>query len=399
MSCILVGLSTLKLDPNELTVADVVWTVSRDFLLIAWHSALVILATRQQDRSCTTQSNVFSWLIFDIAVSVLRLLKNPLQFQANRVINRNGSHWANPQDISNTWIAYFSPSYLLCLMRLYTLVDWLTYLSWILGAWAVHLIEGCRNNLIVNAGYYEISISTLFYVISIITYILVFGVHRISNGRCFPGFSIRNTSWPDSCPSIHFDRSQWRQPNESLEEYRVRVVESFNREDTVVVQPAPLHQMSIEDMRLTQNELHQLKTLRYTPSIPALNTVPSTQTLHGDSSTDQITRQPEPMPSQETLGGDGGRRGSQIEMLPILSTPTILTIDPKIPTPILSVPSQENMKTTDNTCALCLEDYEPNELLRELNCGHRYHASCVDDWLTKTKRVCPVCNADAVGKP
>jgi hypothetical protein len=389
MSCILVGLTTLKIDPNDMTISDIIWTVSRDFCLIAWHSALLILATREKDKTCISQSNVFSWLIFDIVISLLRLVKNPLQFQANRVMYQNGSNWSNPQDYSGSWISYFSPNYSFCQMRLYTLVDWLTYLSWILGAWAVHLVEGCRFNFIVNAGYYEISFSTLFYVCSIITYILSFGIHRLSNGRCFPGFSIRNSNWPDSCPSIHFDTTQWRQPGETVQEYRARVVETFHNQDAVQVQPNGVHQMSIEDMRLSQNELNQLKTLRYAP---LLTSMPSAQTLNPSSSSDEMdSRRVYPEPSQETLRN----RQSQIEMTPILTSPTILTIEPQIPTPLLN----PDNKTTDDTCALCLEDYEVDDLLRELRCEHRFHSACVDDWLTKTKRTCPVCNADAIAKP
>jgi Ring finger domain len=52
-------------------------------------------------------------------------------------------------------------------------------------------------------------------------------------------------------------------------------------------------------------------------------------------------------------------------------------------------------KTTDYTCALCLEDYQSGERLRELSCKHRYHVDCVDEWL-EGKRRCPVCNADAI---
>jgi hypothetical protein len=378
MSCILVGLSTLKIDPNQLTVADIVWSVSRDFLLIAWHSALVIWATRQEDRSCTNQSNVFSWMLFDISISLLRLIKNPLQFQANKIMDRNGSNWVNPEDMSNSWIFYFSPSYLFCQMRLYTLIDWMTYLSWILGAWAVHLVEGCRSNFIVNAVYYEISFSTLFYVGSIVTYILAFGLHRLSSGRCLPGLSIRNAHWPDRCPSLHFDRSQWRRQGESLSEYRVRVVEAFDRQDSVQIQPMPMNQMIVEDMRLRPDELNQLPTLRYSPSSNALASLPSTQTLVAKEERQE--------------------RATQSGLDSVVTSPSILTIEPTVPTPLLASPSQENVRTTDDTCALCLEDYEVDEVLRELRCGHRYHASCVDEWLTRTKRTCPVCNADALLK-
>ncbi|XP_022773521.1 receptor homology region, transmembrane domain- and RING domain-containing protein 2-like isoform X2 [Durio zibethinus] len=50
---------------------------------------------------------------------------------------------------------------------------------------------------------------------------------------------------------------------------------------------------------------------------------------------------------------------------------------------------------TARTCAICLEDYNMGEKLRILPCCHKFHAFCVDSWLTTWRTFCPVCKRDA----
>ncbi|CAL5362035.1 unnamed protein product [Camellia sinensis] len=50
---------------------------------------------------------------------------------------------------------------------------------------------------------------------------------------------------------------------------------------------------------------------------------------------------------------------------------------------------------TSATCAICLEDYNVGERLRVLPCRHKFHAFCVDAWLTTWRTFCPVCKRDA----
>ncbi|KAB8275704.1 hypothetical protein BDV30DRAFT_58943 [Aspergillus minisclerotigenes] len=43
-------------------------------------------------------------------------------------------------------------------------------------------------------------------------------------------------------------------------------------------------------------------------------------------------------------------------------------------------------------CAICMDPFEGETYIRPLTCGHIFHSSCVDPWLTKRRASCPLCN-------
>ncbi|XP_043718112.1 putative RING-H2 finger protein ATL21A [Telopea speciosissima] len=48
-------------------------------------------------------------------------------------------------------------------------------------------------------------------------------------------------------------------------------------------------------------------------------------------------------------------------------------------------------KPNDNTCSICLAEYQPKETLRTIpQCQHCFHADCIDEWL-RTNATCPLC--------
>ncbi|XP_063169824.1 E3 ubiquitin-protein ligase RNF128 [Candoia aspera] len=53
---------------------------------------------------------------------------------------------------------------------------------------------------------------------------------------------------------------------------------------------------------------------------------------------------------------------------------------------------QETGPDADN-CAVCIEVYKPNDVVRILTCNHLFHKSCIDPWLLE-HRTCPMCKCD-----
>ncbi|WWC72039.1 uncharacterized protein I206_105998 [Kwoniella pini CBS 10737] len=76
------------------------------------------------------------------------------------------------------------------------------------------------------------------------------------------------------------------------------------------------------------------------------------------------------------------------------STPQVLIRVESLPHPALSLNEEQN------TCGICQDCFKlPEsgkeqfaEWLRQLRCGHVYHAKCIDEWLTKGSATCPFCN-------
>ncbi|KAK6931196.1 Zinc finger, RING-type [Dillenia turbinata] len=52
-----------------------------------------------------------------------------------------------------------------------------------------------------------------------------------------------------------------------------------------------------------------------------------------------------------------------------------------------------NMKEAAESCAICLEDFLQEELLKLMPCNHFYHEKCIKKWVEKS-RYCPICRCE-----
>ena len=62
--------------------------------------------------------------------------------------------------------------------------------------------------------------------------------------------------------------------------------------------------------------------------------------------------------------------------------------------PIQTAVPAEMLATPGDACAICIDTLEEDDDVRGLTCGHAFHASCVDPWLTSRRACCPLCKAD-----
>lgn len=44
-----------------------------------------------------------------------------------------------------------------------------------------------------------------------------------------------------------------------------------------------------------------------------------------------------------------------------------------------------------SVCAICVDQFDSNDEVRPLTCGHIFHPACIDMWLTKRQACCPLC--------
>lgn len=51
-------------------------------------------------------------------------------------------------------------------------------------------------------------------------------------------------------------------------------------------------------------------------------------------------------------------------------------------------------ESVDNTCSICTMNYENDDKLTLLPCKHYYHDDCINQWLSKFSKKCPICRVN-----
>ena len=46
-------------------------------------------------------------------------------------------------------------------------------------------------------------------------------------------------------------------------------------------------------------------------------------------------------------------------------------------------------------CAICIDVLKSGQMVKALNCSHKFHSKCINDWL-KVKLKCPLCKSSVI---
>lgn len=97
--------------------------------------------------------------------------------------------------------------------------------------------------------------------------------------------------------------------------------------------------------------------------------------------------------------GRGNQALNMVQRNSIIGTKRMSAEDLKMLPCFDYMANKEKGSSSPMDCAVCLENFKAGDKCRLLpNCGHSFHAQCVDSWLLKTP-ICPICRTSANPNP
>jgi hypothetical protein len=58
-----------------------------------------------------------------------------------------------------------------------------------------------------------------------------------------------------------------------------------------------------------------------------------------------------------------------------------------------------HIRTSNETCSVCLDEFAVGEESRRLPCNHVFHPTCIDRWVASGHDTCPNCRANVIMQP
>lgn len=175
--------------------------------------------------------------------------------------------------------------------------------------------------------------------------------------------SLRNAEGvlPNARKSHDVARSPTPEPKQSSEENNDSPEVAKTSPEIITSQSQP-QSAQADDVVQGKDDGEKKSLVAQTTDTKAQNTLQTTTPL-----TTQVTGQSSTEPVEDDIDED-----DQIQM---------------------AVPS-EMLNNPGDTCAICIDTLEDDDDVRGLTCGHAFHASCLDPWLTSRRACCPLCKAD-----
>ncbi|RDW81325.1 putative RING finger protein [Aspergillus mulundensis] len=101
-------------------------------------------------------------------------------------------------------------------------------------------------------------------------------------------------------------------------------------------------------------------------------------TAHREESSKEIEVDPGPHPSQESAPASP-------------SAPSFDAAEKEVQSPSVEKDIASSHGDAHRECAICMEDFDDDNFIRALTCGHIFHATCLDPWFMKRQARCPLC--------